>query len=285
MPTYFIKRTDYCYDDDIWSPLPGTINYRDGYPDYASAEKAMLKLELMEYRTGYGYHDFTEIREFRGTPEEHQAFIEKLNAFSQANFGCDFLEDITYQRRPTNWSMPRNATLEQVAQFRDLSGIRFYTIVEGNETVPNLVGIFLTGHWTKTTGWITYSGVKYLEGEDDYGMPIRETKSVPYGYGGIEELGSDPTALLSGFFYGSNQPALGGTPEALSDQPNLLRSLISNEPGLVLKEQTGEIGFTRQTWGINWLALNNLLKRKIFELRPLPEAIIETSNGFVIDPY
>lgn len=220
---YFIKRNNYYYDDDTHNPAIGELNYLLEPLDLAQAEIRLLKLEHQEYRCGYGYHDFWEIRQQPQQAEEFEKFLDALNDFSLTNFGFPFMNE--HSNNYTSWMMPATATLKQVREFRDLSGIHFYELVEARGDVPNLVGLYFTGKWTAYIGWLNYTGVKFLKDEEDeYGMPEREQKTVPLSFSSQQAIVSPKNSLSLG--YGQLRTTLSGTAASLSDHPQLFRSFV-----------------------------------------------------------
>jgi len=278
---YFIKKNGYYYDDDTHNPAIGELNYYTEALEKKAAEERLLKLELQEYRTGYGFHEFWELRQQPFGVGAREKYINDLNEFSQSNFGTTFYtgHEPTYP----HWTMPGTATLDQVREFRELSGIRFYELVEAQGDAPKLFGIYLTGNWTKFKGWSTYNGIKYLPGDDGNRIPGREEKIVPHAFASREAVASLKANV--GFTYGDSRAVLRGTAASLSEHPALLESFVATQKGIAFEPLTGELTMERWIYGLNWVALNELLKLKIFEIRELPAEVIRESNGYHYDAY
>lgn len=285
MPHYFLKRVNYHYDDETFSPSYGEIDYQRVTGDKQAAEKRLLQMERREYQTAYGMEEFDQILRQNTSAEEQEQYLAALNAFSLEQFGYIFLEKRWEMNRAKPWRMPATATLEQAKAFRELSGIRFYELVESETEIPTLLGVYLTGNWTKATGWLTYKGVKFLGDFSTGEIPEREVKTVPYAFAGEAGILRAQGQGTLGLSHGDHAVHLAGTPEELSGQPTLLRALVENAPQLSLHPETGHIVPAQYAYNLNWLAVNELLTDKIFELRVLPEETVEAGNGFGIDPY
>lgn len=285
MPHYFLKRVHYHYDDETFSPSYKEIDFQSIPGDKQAAEKRLLKLERREYQTAYGMEEFDQVLRRNTSAEEQEQYLAALNAFSLEQFGYIFLEKRWEMKRDKPWRMPATATLEQAKAFRELSGIRFYELVESETEMPSLLGIYLTGNWTKAKGWLTYQGVKHHWGDSVDGIPEREVKTVPYAFAGEASVMRTQQRGGLSFSYGDYAIQLVGSPEELSEQPTLLRALIENDPQFMFHPETGNIVTAIYAYTPNWMAINELLTDKIFELRVLPEDAIVAGNGFGVDMY
>jgi hypothetical protein len=285
MPNYFFKRVSYHYDDETFSPSYGEINYQSISGDKQAAEKRLLQLERREYQTAYGMEEFDQVLRRNTSAEEQEQYLAALNAFSMEQFGFKFMEKRWEPIGNTPWRMPATATLEQAKAFRELSGIRFYELVESDTEVPSLVGVYLTGKWTKAEGWLTYQGVKHSEERSDSGIPERETKIVPYAFAGESAVLRAQKQGLLGLSHGDYAVQLIGKPGEISEQPTLLRALVESDQQLSFHPETGNIVPAQYAHNPNWMAVNELLTNKIFDLRILPEDLVVAGNGFGIDMY
>lgn len=278
---FYIKTTSYYYDDQNYYPVLGRINYLDGYDTYTEAETILLELERKMFLFFQGFYDFTEIANYRSSREEHSAFVERINVFCKENFGEALIDLNDTSPDYTDWKLPENITTEQVKEFRNLTGISFYTIVVGDAIAPRLTGLYLTGNWTNQKDWMRYKGSKYNDdGKEDSGVPKFESKYVPFAYAGTEEIIRAFKSINFLFSSGDYVPKLAGTPDVLSEQPKILETMIATTKGLSLDPVSGELSVNVSDGNINWFALNDLLKEKIFELRLLSDAIVKQSNGF-----
>ncbi|MEL7162264.1 MAG: hypothetical protein AAFN92_16020 [Bacteroidota bacterium] len=280
MPKYFIKKVNYHYDDETFSPSFGEVSYFHVPGDKQAVERKLLELERKQYSTAFGLEEFDQVLRPKTGEGDAEKLLAKLNAFSLEQFGYVFAENLWEGIQGTPWRMPADATLEQTAAFRELSGIHFYEMVEAVTDVPPLLGIYLTGNWTKTQGWQEYRGVKYTGSSSDSGIPNREEKNVPIAFSGKQ-------GALRGQQYGAFNFSVDfdATPEEVSGQPALLRALIDGTNDLSLDPGTGKIVLAKYAYGIDWIAINELLKDKIFELRELPSEVVVAANGYLSDPY
>jgi hypothetical protein len=262
--TYIIRKIAYGYDDQSFHNVQLGCIAGDVYLDYEQAYQTLLQFEKDEYLSQRmiinHYYPFSRLESHEPTKNMLQLkhFLESslhLDAFQVAEDGQLIAQqDLLF---------PENLSLEQVHHIRTLSGLKFYEIVVLDHHKPLFYGI-----WQRKPFW-EYTGFKMVsEGE---------VESVIF-YATYEEALTAATNDISKIYGLTIKKSL----EVLSDMPIILKSLIDHSKNMDYNETTNVLSIRRITPN-EWVQFCALLKKKPFEVKPMPFEIAKSAEHWVFE--
>jgi hypothetical protein len=210
--------------------------------------------------------------------KENQEMIKSLEQYIRETFGDEIMKRSTYDTRnypDRHYYLPEEITEEQAWKIREITGLKFFEIIEVKEEGPTFWAIKL-GDMIKSENWYTVE-----VGKSDPSQKKMIYKMIPMVFTSQEEAHE---ALKEGMwlvFNGLPEEGIYGTLEELSDTPNILKSFIEQEDKLDYDEINHRIVNLRRAYGEKLLVLNSLLKNRIAEVVPFPiEDVIDLDTDW-----
>lgn len=250
--TYIIRKYAYQYND-VYNEFEceGDIEYVSN--NYEEAYAAWRTRELEAFKTA----ELNHVEPLAITdPEMLARSKQELHDYMQANFGVNLFRFFNPDGTP-EWfwtEMPVNATDEQLWEIRRITGVRYYSLTTFDEdasfyTLEIRNPICIIADRDDSTGLITYNGEVMF-----YNSPEDAMNSLGHHLFKFD---------------------LTGTPEELSDMPDLLRQLIVSDE-IFSYGETGRQLTVNVPWGRNQSAgkilvqFFALLKEPLVVLHKMP---------------
>ena len=246
---YVIRKAAFHYSDDCaYFHTMGAI-IGDVYNDSQEAHDNLMILE----REAYLSTDLGDIEPFSGCSSDVPVdMMVNLQNYFEKELGLDILK-VQHRKiyADRDSFLPESITNEQIKQIRNLSGLKFYDLVEFTDE-PQFYGI-----WEKTP-FYNEEGFKDTS-------EASETPDSVYFYNSYME------AYEKGIYYcysDFNGTEIEGKLEEISDTPIILQTFIESSSNISYDESRESLTI-KSMWIKEWASLYTLLKNKPFEIRVL----------------
>lgn len=240
MTTYVIRAKYFGYNDEVFYVAGNRI--ANVFGDKAQAEAAYKKLEID------GARDFA-LYEVESLFDADEALLKQLDDFVFSRCGERICEDGDISHDV----LPESLSDEDTFEFIQLAGMQKFQLVQFEQEVK------FYGLWSvKKQQWLEehdecFAGLIYSVNPDELKNKV-EHIFADYDYSAIQ---------------------LKGSLEELSNQPVLLKALVSTQSGLSYDES--EQNLVIDAWQDTALyAVNPLLKRSLFEIKDIGLEEIQT---------
>ena len=233
--TYVIQNYHFGYNDECFYRCGSKIG--EVFDNKEDAEKAFNELQIDYVRTA----NLAEVESLFNGGTKH---VEQVAAFVKEKTGTDILDEEGFVQYAVR--LPKSMSDEEVLQFASLAKMAAYKLIAFDDE-PSFYAIWNVGN------------EGYAMDYDEYftGLVYSETREDLYPY--LTDLMSDE---------GWYKLKLNGTYDEISDQPMLLEQLVSSTKGVEYNEAKKVLKFNRPKVA-DLVAVNELLKSKLFELRSL----------------
>lgn len=280
MIQYYIRQIDFFYSDEASYAVQGLMNLTDSFPTFAEANAKRWKLQQRIFQ-GMQLDDWDPISSINHRTPELEGRWLALNEYIKQEFTNGFfleLDDYATKQFGTSkympsrdYYLPGTLTIEQVKKLTELSGIEVYTVIEIDETNPPFFGIYRLGNYGQTEGWVKTLAVQASKsGYKEAKIPVTFTDKTALIAGNKE--------LLYDTFQGLDIAQLNLPIAELTDTPTLLKAYVNSvrfglkiDPPDRLKVDYAEGSL---------IGLNEFLRIKIFELRPLSLEMVLKYRGY-----
>ncbi len=241
---FVIRKVAFHYSDDhhyfhAIGAIEGNI-----FTDYQEAHNALITLE----RQAYLVTDLGDIEPFSGCSSDvNMDKMIRLKYYFEKELGLNILKTDDYGRISSNRDtfLTKDITNEQIDRIRNLSGLKFYELVEFIDE-PQFFGIWKKSPFYRKEGF-------------------RETSGSIYFYNTYLEAYNAATENCP---YDLNETKIKGKLEEISDMPIILKTLIKTSHSISYDEFSEELTI-RNMMNTDWVSLCTLLKNKPFEIRLL----------------
>lgn len=259
---YYLREINYFYSDECSYPVYGVMTLKEEFDNLAEAESTRWQKEAKRF-SGMHPEDRQPLSSINNdTPAQRERW-EKLDEYVKKEFGNgSFLVKTSYAEElmpNRDYAFPNDITTDQAKELKQLTGVEFYAVIEVKDQQNPFFGLYLTGNYGGKPGWITTFAIKA-------GPGFYEEAHVPVVFYDRERLtvGSEWAGGLGDKLDTSK---LQLPVDELTDTPALLRAFANANFGMGIDDQDRlKLDYP----GPKLLELNELLKIKIFEFRPIP---------------
>ncbi len=243
--TFVIRKMAYLYNDEyLFVHTPGSIE--NTFSTEEEAKSMLLKLE----REAFQQISLSDIEALSGVSLNFIKEGRAFKAFCEKRFG----EGIVKMDKNGNvfcepgTQLPKELNDEDILEIRNILGVKFYELSE-YEGTPVFYGI-----------WLIEEG------------KFKDYCTAPYFFNSYTDASK---ALRRGLPTLLRRKKIEGTLEEISESPVLLKSLINSSDKLLYNETQKVLSMTRTLHEDEAIALNELLKEKLFEIREIPMSEVE----------
>ena len=241
---FIIRKIAYHFSDEyLFSNNEGSI--AGEYTDFDTAYAAWRALEIAAVRNTY----LDQIEPLTPILKEGEPYRLNVNQYLKENLNIEFL--VHNPQWPSGhavkdgFMLPKTATDDQVWHIRELSGLKFYTL-SAFEGTPSFFVIEKKAPFFEDAGIITWGG-------------------APIFFNTYEDAVNNIGNHIADF-------VLEGTPEELSDMPDILRQIIRSNEMFEVDKNKQEI----RVWVMDRDAVTNAKLKELFAVLKVPPFVIRS---------